>query len=64
MLSASYVLMIMLPMYGKYEIISAQPYISFRKCMVEAQDYNYRTERKTFAVCMPIVKDENKSHIK
>lgn len=60
MLSASYVLMIMLPVYGNYQVIAAESYLSFRKCMVQAQDYNYKTKRKSFAVCMPIVKDENK----
>jgi len=59
MLSASYVFMIMLPFYGNYQVIEAKPYVTFRKCMIEAQEYNYKTKRKTFAVCMPIVKDED-----
>jgi hypothetical protein len=59
MVSVSYVLMIMMPFYGNYQVIGAETYLSFRKCMVEAQDYNYKTKRKTFAVCMPIAKDED-----
>jgi len=51
--------MIMLPFYGNYQVIEAKPYVTFRKCMIEAQEYNYKTKRKTFAVCMPIVKDED-----
>lgn len=47
--------MILMPFYGNYEIIAAEPYTGFRKCMLQAEDYNYKNKRKTFAVCMPIV---------
>jgi len=55
MLSVSYVFMILMPFHGSYQVIGAETYTGFRKCMVQAENYNYRTERKTFAVCMPIV---------
>jgi len=58
MTSVSYVLMILMPFYGNYSVISAETYTSFRKCMVNAEDYNYKTTRKTFAVCMPIVEKD------
>lgn len=57
MTSVSYVLMILIPMHGLYEIISAEPHVTFRQCMVMAEDFNDRKASKAFAVCMPTIKD-------
>ena len=55
---AAYVFIIMAPVLDKYAMISAQPNVSFRTCMVEAQKYNETEQpRGSFAVCMPIIKD-------
>ena len=56
MASVSYVLLIIIPMHGLYEIIAAEPHVGFRQCMVEAQDFNERKATKAFAVCMPTIK--------
>lgn len=54
---ATYVLMILVPFYGKYDVISAEPNISFRECMIQAEAYNDKMRRRrSFAVCMPTLK--------
>ena len=50
--------MILVPSYGKYEIITAEPRLTFRQCMAEAQHYNDAIDSKSFAVCMPTIHEK------
>jgi hypothetical protein len=50
--------MIFVSFYGKHDIIAAEPNITFRDCMVKAQQYNNRpAKRQSFAACMPTIKE-------
>jgi len=50
--------MIFVSFYGKYDVIAAEPSITFRQCMLKAQQYNDRpTKRQSFAACMPTIKE-------
>lgn len=59
MFKVTYVLLIMIPSYGKYEVIAAEPRISFRQCMVSAQHHNDKIAGKSFAVCMPTIREKS-----
>ena len=58
MLKVAYVFMLLVPSYGKYEIIAAEPRQSYRECMIAAQNYNDKINGKSFAVCMPTIHEE------
>lgn len=59
MLKVAYVFMLLVPSYGKYEIIAAEPRQSYRECMIKAQHYNQNIRTKSFAVCMPTLHEDD-----
>ena len=63
MIKVTYVLLIMLPMYGKYEIIGAEPLLTFRQCMLKAQEHNDNIEGRTFAACMPSIRGTDADNV-
>ena len=57
----AYVFILLMPWYGNYQIIGAEPQKSFRQCMLLAQQHNDKHAGKSFAVCMPTI-HENLTH--
>ena len=47
----------LIPVYAAIDILTAEPNVTFRQCMLKAQKHNENINGNSFAVCMPTFRD-------